>query len=149
MELTPHFALEEFERSTTAQRLGIDNHAPVMVITNLQHLCQQVLEPLRRWYGAPLVVSSGYRSLALNRRVGGSKTSQHRTGQAADIVLARHADNVELYNAELRRLYDHIRLHLPFDQLIWEQSRRHARCWLHVSYRTQGNRRQAFTLTKG
>lgn len=98
MKLTQHFALEEFTRSQTAARLGIDNtlnpafFADSLVIANLKNLCTQVLEPLRRHIDKPIVISSGYRCPVLNRAVGGVANSQHLTGQAADITIPSVAE---------------------------------------------------------
>lgn len=85
-QLSEHFTLEELTRSVTAKNRRIDNSPNAEVTSNLAILAKTVLEPLRKKYGKPIVVSSGYRSEKLNRIVGGSKTSQHIRGQAADIT---------------------------------------------------------------
>lgn len=94
-----HFTLEELTRSVTAKNRRIDNSPSAEVINNLAILAKTVLEPLRKKYGKPIVVSSGYRSEKLNRIVGGSKTSQHVRGQAADITSLTDSqkDNKELF----------------------------------------------------
>lgn len=122
-ELTPHFSLDEFTRSATALRLGIDNSPSVEAISNLQNLCQHVLEPLRQHFGCPVVISSGYRCRRLNKAVGGVARSQHITGEAADL----HLPDIATGHA----WFDYIYRHLPFDQLIWEHS--HGTTWIHVS----------------
>lgn len=122
-ELTPHFSLDEFTRSATALRLGIDNSPSVEAISNLQNLCQQVLEPLRLHFGCPIIISSGYRCRRLNKAVGGVAHSQHITGEAADI----HLPDISTGHA----WFDYIYRHLPFDQLIWEHC--HGTTWIHVS----------------
>ena len=92
MKLSPHFSLSEFESSATATAKGIDNtlkHSDVdhsRIIDNLRSLCLEVLEPLRRHLDRPVVISSGYRCKKLNQLVGGVRTSQHMTGEAADIA---------------------------------------------------------------
>lgn len=90
--LSQHFRLSEFTRSATASARGIDNTPSASAIDNLRHLCQEVLEPLRRHLDRPVVISSGYRCKKLNQLVGGVRTSQHMTGEAADIAAppARH-----------------------------------------------------------
>ena len=94
-----------------------------------------VLDPLREWYGKPIVVNSGYRCLALNKAVGGATTSQHMSGQAADIDTGDRQRN--------KLLFEHIRKNLPFDQLIDESNF----AWVHVSYRADGrNRNQVLKL---
>lgn len=80
-----YFTIRELTRSATAARLGIDNTPDDRIVKNLTQLVNTVLDPLREAYGKPIVVTSGYRCPALNRAVGGSRTSQHLYGQAADI----------------------------------------------------------------
>lgn len=80
-----HFTLRELTRSATALRLGIENTPDERVTENLKKLVDTVLDPLREAYGKPIIVTSGYRCPRLNSSVGGSKTSQHVHGQAADI----------------------------------------------------------------
>ena len=126
-----HFTIEELCRSDTARSRGIDNTPTEDVKHNLTALVDNVLDPLREWYGKPIYVNSGYRCPALNKAVGGVASSQHLTGQAADIDVNDKAEN--------RKLMKHIEDSLDFDQLIWENGG----AWVHVSYRTDGkNRRQ-------
>ena len=126
-----HFTIEELCRSDTARSRGIDNTPTEEVRENLTELVDNVLDPLREWYGRPIYVNSGYRCPALNKAVGGVANSQHLTGQAADIDVNDRAEN--------RRLMKHIEDSLDFDQLIWENGG----AWVHVSYRPDGrNRRQ-------
>lgn len=118
-----HFKLEEFTKSDTARRMGIDNTPPPDAVARLQRLVDCVLDPLREAYGRPIYVNSGYRCPALNRAVGGVAHSQHLTGEAADITGGNCREN--------RRLYELLRqLRLPVDQVINEQGY----TWLHVSY---------------
>ena len=128
-----YFTLEELISSPTARRLGINNKPTPDIVAALQRLVTNVLDPLREEWGAPIIVTSGYRSVKLNTAVGGARGSQHTYGQAADIrtVSDRPEDN-----RKLRDLL--IKLNLPFDQLIDEYN-----CdWIHVSYRAAGNRGQ-------
>ena len=85
--MTPHFSLNEFTRSQTASRLGIDNTPPDRVKKNLKLLAEAVLEPVRSHFGKPVRISSGYRSLALNDAVGSKSSSQHTKGEAADFEI--------------------------------------------------------------
>ena len=87
MQLSEHFELAEFLVSETAARRGIANEPSPEVIENLRRLCQLVLQPLRIKLGRPVIITSGYRSPALNRAVGGSKTSHHMQGRAADLIV--------------------------------------------------------------
>ena len=88
MKLTSNFSLQELLKSQTALRKGIDNKpANPGVITNLQVLCEKVLQPVRDHYARPVVINSGYRCPKLNKAVGSSSKSQHTKGQAADIEV--------------------------------------------------------------
>ena len=130
-----YFTIAEFCRSNTADRLGINNRCRQEHMENLTVLVENVLDPLREWYGKPLIVSSGYRCPELNAAVKGSKTSQHMSGQAADIDTGDRQQN--------KLLFEYIKKNLPFDQLIWE----HGGDWVHVSYQTVGeNRQQVLSL---
>lgn len=127
-----NFTIPELTKSATASRRKIDNTPSAAVIANLTALVDNILDPLREAWGAPIVVTSGYRCVRLNAAVGGVKTSQHTLGQAADIrtVSDKPADN--------KRLFDLIvKLGLPYDQLIDEYGYN----WVHVSYSSR-NRRQ-------
>lgn len=134
MQLTDHFTLAELTRSDTADRKHIDNTPTVEVVANLRALCRNVLEPARVSFGAPIYVTSGYRCPALNAAVGGKPTSQHLRGEAADLQVQGVRN--------LKRLYKVIKSHGIFDQLLYETNRTGAK-WIHVSYTSYGNRRQA------
>lgn len=134
MQLTEHFTLSELTRSDTADRKHIDNTPTVEVVANLRALCRNVLEPARVSFGAPIYVTSGYRCPALNAAVGGKPTSQHLRGEAADLQVQGVRN--------LKRLYKVIKSHGIFDQLLYETNRTGAK-WIHVSYTSYGNRRQA------
>lgn len=129
-----YFTIKELTRSTTAELRGIDNTPSQQVIDNLTALVENVLDPLREAWGAPIHVNSGYRCAALNKAVGGVPTSQHILGEAADITVGTRAQNQRLY-ALLRQL------DLPVDQAINEHDFR----WIHVSYGPR-NRRRYFAI---
>ena len=127
-----YFTLKELIKSDTAKRNKIDNTPNQEETSNLILLIDNILDPLRESYGKPIIITSGFRCEALNKLVGGSKTSHHRTGQAADIRTIE--DTVE----ENKKLFNLIqKLNLPFDQLIDEYNYD----WVHVSYSPQ-NRKQ-------
>lgn len=86
-DLSDNFNLSEFIKSQTALRNGIDNTPSEEVIENLRALCENVLQPLRDYFLMPVNISSGYRSVALNHKLGSSTSSQHILGQAADIEI--------------------------------------------------------------
>lgn len=131
-----YFTIAELTKSSTAKRKGIDNTPTESVKKNLELLVEKILDPLREAWGAPIIVSSGYRCPKLNRAVGGATASQHMLGQAADIhtVSDKPADNKKLF--ELIKS-----LKLPFDQLINEYGYN----WVHVSYGPR-NRRQVLKI---
>jgi len=130
-QLSQNFWLSEFIRSQSATRMGIDNIPSDAEYYNLLYLCKYVLQPLRDHFG-PLYISSGFRSLELNKVIGGSKTSQHVKGQAADIDSPTRN----------KEYFEYIRENLPFDQLIWEFGTDEMPDWVHVSYDVSKNRRQ-------
>lgn len=121
--LSPNFLLAEFTLSQTASRHGIDNMPPDWAIHALEQLCLNVLEPVRAHFERPVLISSGWRGPELNRRVGGSKTSQHCKGEAADFRVAG-VSNLAVCQWMERRL--------NYDQLIYEFGEAG---WVHVSWR--------------
>lgn len=128
MNLSPHFTLAEMTVSQEAARAGLRNDPDMRQIEALTALCQNVLEPLRARVKKPVVVSSGYRSTSINRRIGGSNRSQHCRGEAADIIVPGMApeDVFSLIRA----------MKLPFDQVIEEFGQ-----WVHVSHSLAGPQR--------
>jgi zinc D-Ala-D-Ala carboxypeptidase len=141
VNLSPNFTLAELTRSQAAARHGIDNSPPPAVLQALRTLCTEVLEPLRARIGGPLVINSGYRGPALNRRIGGAATSQHVLGEAVDI------ERPGLSNRALAQAI--IDARIPFDQLILEawHPAVPGSGWVHVSYRGGRLRGQVLTAT--
>lgn len=136
--LTEHFTQEEFLRSETAIRAGRAVEADELTIANLRRLCNMVLEPLRSAVG-PIRILSGFRPLWLNQLVGGSTTSEHVYGRAADIEV------VGMPNDSLcQKIID---LKLPFNQVILEFS---PNGWCHVSIPRLGDmpKHEVLTATK-
>ena len=132
-----YFTIEELIKSSTARRKGIPNLPNGEQKENLIALVDNVLDPLRKLWGKPIIVTSGFRCAKLNRAVGGVSKSQHTKGQAADI---RTVENTTMEN---KRLFDvAMRSGLPFDQLIDEYGYN----WIHISYNTKGNRKQVLHL---
>lgn len=123
MRLTKHFTLSEMTRSETASRRNIDNTPNQKEIDALIILCKEVLEPIREHFDRPVIITSGFRSAALNKRIGGSATSQHSKGEAADFTVPG-VSNYELCKWMERKL--------NYDQLIYEYGESG---WVHVSYR--------------
>ncbi len=129
MKLSKNFTLAELCATST----GVENIPTEEVIKNLTYLVEGVLQPLRDVYGKPITVNSGYRCEALNKRVGGARTSQHMTGQAVDITTMTKDGNQELFA---------ILEGMKFDQLIDEKNM----SWIHVSLKADGNRNQRLRL---
>ena len=124
--VTMHFTIEELCASDTAKAKGISNKPNVQQMINLVYLTAYVLEPLRVAMDESIKISSGFRSEALNKAVGGAFNSQHKKGQAADLCIDGNLDKG-------KRWFNYIRQHLPFDQLIWEHDKS-GTYWVHVSY---------------
>jgi zinc D-Ala-D-Ala carboxypeptidase len=135
MQLSKHFELAEFTRSSTAKRAGISNMPTDAHLENIKLLCEKILEPIRVHFARPIILSSGYRSPALNRAVGGSSSSQHCSGEAADIDM----DGTNVTNAQI---FNYIKNNLEFDQLIWEFGTDSNPDWVHVSYESNGRQRK-------
>ena len=137
MKLSPHFTLAEFTRSQTAARRGLSNQPTHTEIERMRTLCLNVLEPLRTHFGAPITVTSGFRSDRVNRAVGGSSGSQHRLGEAVDF---------NVWGVELVDVYNWLTFYsgLDFDQIIHEFG-----SWIHVSYtQRRANRGMALRAYK-
>ncbi len=128
-QLSEHFSLRELTQSATAQRLGILNVPSPTVVAQLKTLCIEILEPLRRAWGAPIVVGSGYRSCVLNRRVGGAMYSDHLFGAAADIHTLSNlpSDNERLFQVILQMMREKKIRNVK--QVIDE----HNYSWIHIS----------------
>ena len=136
MKLSGHFSLAELTKSQTATRKGIDNKPTLEHIENLTELCVQILEPTRRNFGKPMVISSGYRSEELCEAIGSSKNSQHAKGEAADF---------EMFGVDNKELAKYIKNNLVFDQLILEfyNPDDPSSGWVHCSYSKEENRKQS------
>ena len=130
-----YFTFTEFERSATATRYAIDNRTPESAKKNIAALVDNVLDPLREAWGKPITVTSGYRCAELNRKVGGTATSHHLKGMAADITTGNKVDNRRLFQLV-------VALNLPFTQLIDEKNF----SWIHISYDPSNLKKQILKL---
>ena len=141
MNLTPNFTLEELTKSETALRKNMPNVPTEADITNLKLLADNVLQPLRDHYRVGIKVNSGYRSPDVNAAVGGSRTSDHCKGQAADIEIPGIANAV---------LAQYIKDNLQYTQLILEFYTPGIpdSGWVHVSYDANNLKCQTLTATK-
>lgn len=141
MNLTANFSLHEMTKSETALRMGLDNTPGEAEIENLRLLCEKVLQPIRDHYGKGVKVNSAYRSPESNSAVGGSKTSDHCKGMAADIEIPGVA------NADLAQW---IMNNLEYTQLILEFYTPGVpdSGWVHVSFDPAQLKKQELTATK-
>ena len=140
IRVSKKFALSEMVKSATAERLNVDNSPSDIHLVNLTHLAIHILQPVRDQFGV-ITINSGYRSPALNAKVGGSKTSQHCNGQAADF------ESFSTPNPDLAKW---IANNLEFDQLILEfyDGVNPNSGWVHCSYNLMGNRKKILTALK-
>jgi zinc D-Ala-D-Ala carboxypeptidase len=141
MNLSANFTLKELTKSDTATRLGLDNTPNDAALENLKTLCEKVLQPVRDHFGKSVTVNSGYRSPESNAAVGGSKTSDHCKGMAADIEI------VGIANADLAQW---IMDNLDYTQLILEFYTKGIpdSGWVHVSYDPNNLKKQELTAVK-
>jgi len=141
MNLTKNFTLEEMIKSETALRHDMDNTPGENEIGNIKLLCEKVLQPVRDHFGKGVKVNSGFRHPDVNAKVGGSRTSDHTRGQAADIEIPG------VPNAELA---EWIKDNLEFRQLILEFYTPGVpdSGWVHVSYVAEDNKKEVLTATK-
>ena len=141
MKLSKNFTLEEFTKSQTATRMGIDNTPQGEHLEAAKLLFENVVQPVRDTFG-PTIINSGYRGPELNAAVGGSAKSQHCNGEAVDIEVPGTA------NPDLA---EWIEENLDYDQLILEfyKSGVPDSGWVHVSYKSpETNRKQSLTAVK-
>lgn len=132
--VSKNFTLEELYASDTASRLRISNVPTQSATCSLCALVHNVLQPLRDWWGKPIVIGSGYRCAALNKAVGGVSNSQHMLGEAADINIGGDL-------TQGKKWFAWIKANCTFDQLIWEHNAA-GEYWIHVSFRADGKNRK-------
>ena len=127
MSISKHVSYKEGVYSRTATRRGIKNNPNAEQMKNMVAIAEEVFEPLRMWVGGPIKINSFFRSPELNKTIGGSGKSQHCHGQAIDLddTFGR-ATNAEMF--------EFIKEHLDFDQIIWEFGDDTNPDWVHVSY---------------
>ena len=139
-KLTKNFSLHELTKSETAVRNGMDNSPDQTAISNLQVLAVHVLQPIRDHFAKGVHINSGFRHPDVNAKVGGSRTSDHCKGMAADFEIPGVA------NAELA---EWVKDNLEFTQLILEAYTRGIpdSGWVHVSYDPNNLKKQVMTAT--
>ena len=140
VKLSQNFTIQEYIKSQTALRQGIDNTPTEEHMGNATALFRNVVQKVRDQFGVT-VINSGYRGEALNKAVGGSSTSQHCKGEAVDIECPGTS------NYDVAKWIED---NLDFDQLILEFITLGIpdSGWVHVSYKSEGNRKQSLTAMK-
>lgn len=133
-----YFSIAEFLSSDAAEKYQVsnipDDEELLAVLNNINALVNNILDPLRAKIGRPILITSGYRSQRVNELVGGSKTSQHLSGKAADIhVLGYTPQQMDIVYQTIQMCYD-------FDQLIFYPSRN----IIHVSWNGDKNRQESW-----
>jgi len=125
-----YFELDEFIVSETAKKKKIDNTPSFEVVAHLDELVENFLDPLRAAYGMPIKISSGYRCPALNKAVGGSTTSAHLTGYAADLIPNGVFPTFRNFVVDWVKSTG-----VKFDQLLLEKNSKTGVQWLHIGYK--------------
>ena len=136
--ISKHISYQEAIRSQEAIRRGIDNTPNDVQLKFMKEVAETCFEPLRKWYGEPLIVSSFFRSAVLNKAIKGSKTSQHVLGKAIDIDTGDNKENL--------RLFEWAKANLVFDQLIHEFGDEYGPSWVHISFDRGANRNQVLYI---
>ena len=141
MQLSENFSLNEFTKSDTAVRKGIDNTPNDVHLENMKALCENVLQKVRSHFGKSVRITSGYRSSELCEAIGSSSKSQHAKGQAADF---------EITGIDNKDLAIWIRDNVDFDQLILEfyTEGDPNSGWVHCSYSSTSNRKEVLSAKK-
>lgn len=141
-KISEHISYQEATKSRTAIKNGIDNTPDEETLKRMKTVAEKVFEPVRDHLCVPIGISSFYRSAELNKKIGGSTTSSHVKGEAIDL----DADMLGLTTN--KDIFDYIKDHLEFDQLIWEYGTDKEPNWVHVSYREENNRNQILKAYK-
>lgn len=143
MQITPHFSLRELTRSETAARRGLSNTPNAQELENIKYTAEQ-LEKIRAYLGVPIIVTSCFRSERVNAAVGGSRTSAHRFGLAAD------CDALGMKSADFAKKLIAMRDQgkLAFDQLILEFPERGDGAWVHIGFRRGSPQRNHILTAK-
>ena len=132
MKLSNHLSLKEVTYSATAIKHGINNEPNIGQLQVLKEMASRVFEPSRKFVGAPLKVTSGFRSKELNKKIGGSLSSDHCISDHATAALDLDCD---IYGGKTNaELFHYIKEKLNFKQLIWEFGNEDSPSWVHVSY---------------
>jgi zinc D-Ala-D-Ala carboxypeptidase len=143
MMISSYVSYNEVVYSQTAIRNDIENSPNIPQLANIREAAEELFDVLRDWVGGPVKINSCFRSEELNKRIGGAKSSQHlaNNGAAFDIDdTYGHKTNAQMFR--------YIKDNLEFDQLIWEFGDDKNPDWVHMSYKSEGNRKQILKALK-
>jgi len=141
-KISKYVTYQEVTKSNQATALKLANIPNATQLKNLRLVCTNIFDKVREHFGKPIGISSGFRSVELNSKIGGSKTSQHCEGKALDI------DGDIFGGINNKLLFFYIKENCIFDQLIWEFGSENAPDWVHVSYNDGKNRGQVLRALK-
>ena len=139
--ISKNLSYKEATFSNTAVKNGIDNTPNEVQLEAMRVVAEKIFQPVRKYIGGPLYVSSFFRSKELNSEIKGSKTSDHMNGQAIDMDADVFGG---ITNAEI---FHYIKDNLEFNQLIWEYGTDDEPAWVHASY-VEGNNKNEILIVK-
>ena len=140
-KISEHISYKEATHSNTATRRGINNDPNFVELKAMEQLASKIFEPVRTHFNKPIRINSFFRSKALNKRIGGSTTSQHCKGEAFDLDGLNGLTNSEIFF--------YVKNNLHFDQMIWEFGTDEEPDWVHISFKYDGlNRNQILKAVK-
>ena len=143
IKISDNYYISDFTRSQTATRLSITEQFEPSdeIVNNLKLVATKIVEPIRKVLGSNLILSSGYRCIRLNKAVKGVKNSQHLTGQAVDL------EYIENGIKDNQKIIDTVEaLKLDYDQMLLEYPVKGVASWIHLSYNSNGNRKEKIII---
>lgn len=141
--ISRHITWDEGVHSNTAVRCCIKNIPNEKELASMRLVANEVFVPIRNHFGCPIAVTSFFRCLKLNTILRGSKTSQHKSGEAIDVNGNR------LGGVTNAQIFDYVKDNLDFDQLIWEYGTDEEPDWVHFSFKSRGNRKKVLKAVRG
>ena len=141
-KISKYVTYAEVTKSNQANVLKLANIPNAEQLINLRLVCTNIFDKVREHFEIPIGISSGFRSVELNAKIGGSKSSQHCQGKALDI------DGDMFGGISNKKIFEYIRKSCTFDQLIWEFGSENHPDWVHVSYNEGNNRKQVLRAVK-
>ena len=134
-QISKHISVNEATFSQKAVSNKISNVPNETQLEAMQLVATKLFEPLREWYGKPIKINSFFRNPEVNKLVGGAKNSNHMRGEAIDVSAGSQVENKKLFDWCKANFKD-------WDELIWEYGSAVGPDWLHISYKTKGNRKK-------